>query len=90
MKISEIIKKSVLETNKQLKKKDRITYGKKFQILGIKNAKNNIFGSIHTLLIKSEFKKLNCKSYNKQNHVFDFQLPSIHYNQQTIAIEALQ
>ena len=34
MKISEIIKKSVLETNKQLKKKDRITYGKKFQILG--------------------------------------------------------
>ena len=34
MKSTEIIKGSILEINKQLKKKDRIVYSKKFQILG--------------------------------------------------------
>ena len=37
MKSTEIIKESIAEINKQLKKKDKIIYSKKFQILGKKS-----------------------------------------------------
>tara|TARA_B100000029_G_scaffold63741_1_gene57112 strand:+ start:4435 stop:4725 length:291 start_codon:yes stop_codon:yes gene_type:complete len=70
MKISEIIKKSVLETNKQLKKKDRIVYSKKFQILG-KDSSLDSFVIVNLFIaIDDKVKSLTGRDINLLNEDF--------------------
>ncbi len=64
MKSIKIIKESIIEINKQLKKKDKIVYDKKFQILGKKSKLDSFIIVNLFIAIDERVRKLTGKQIN--------------------------
>ena len=70
MKSSEIIKESIEEINKQLKKKNKIIYSKKFQILGKKSNLDSFIIVNFFIAIDEKVRSLTGKEINLLNEEF--------------------
>ena len=64
MKSSDIIKKSIVEVNKQLKKKEKIVYKKTFEILGPKSKLDSLIIVNLFIAIEEKIKSLTGKEIN--------------------------
>ena len=70
MRSTEVIKESILEINKQLKKKDKIKYNKKFKIIG-KGSKLDSFIIVNLFIcIDEKIKSLTGAEINLLNEDF--------------------